>query len=80
MRYFMETKINKVNSECYMKLLDEELLPDCRRMYPNEDYAFQQDGATSHTGCAIQSYLEDSTLNFIKKMMNGLPNILISIP
>ena len=61
-----------------MKLLDEGLLPDCRRMYPNEDYAFQQDGATSHTSRAIQSYLEDSIPNFIKKM-NGLFSVWITI-
>ena len=65
--YFMDTKNTKVNSECYMKLLDEGLLPDCRRMYPNEDYVFQQDGATSHTSRATQSYLVGSTPSFIKK-------------
>ena len=36
-------------------------------MNPNEDYAFQQDGAISHANRAIQSYLEDSTPSFIKK-------------
>ena len=60
-------KINAIDSECYMKLLDEGLLPDYRRMYPYEDYAFQQDGATSHTSHATQSYLKDSTPSFIKK-------------
>ena len=50
-----------------MKLLDEELLPDCCRMYPNEDYVFQQDGASSHTSRSIHSYLEDSSPSFIKK-------------
>ena len=65
--YFMDTKTAKVNSECYMKLLDEGLLPDCRRMYPNGDYVFQQDGATSHTSCATHSYLEGSTPCSIRK-------------
>ena len=61
------TKTTKVNSECYMKLLDERLLPDVRRMYPNKDYVFQQDETTSHTRRATHSYLEDSTPRFIKK-------------
>ena len=42
-------------------------------MYPNEVNVFQQDGATSHTSRATQSYLEDSTSSFIKKNMNGPP-------
>ena len=62
-----------------MKLLDEGLLSDCRRMYPNEVYVFQQDGATSHISRAIQSYLEDSTPSFIKKI-NGFPDLRIVIP
>ena len=65
--YFTDTKTTKANSECYMKLLNEGLILDCRRIYPNEDYVFQQDGATSHTSHATQSYLEDSTPRFIKK-------------
>ena len=36
-------------------------------MYPNENSVFQQDGATSHTIRATQSYQEDSTPSFIKK-------------
>ena len=50
-----------------MKLLNKGLLPDCRRMYPNKYYVFQQDGATSHTSRTIQSYLKDSNPSFVKK-------------
>ena len=52
-----------------MKLMDQGLLPDCRRMYPNEDYVFQQDGATSHSRHATQSYPKGGrpTSSFIKK-------------
>ena len=48
-----------------MKLLDEGLLPDCRRMYRNEDHVFQQDGVTSHISRATQSYLKGITPSFI---------------
>lgn len=65
--YFIDTKTTKVDSERYIKLLDEGLLPDCRKLYPNDDFIFQQDGATSHTSRATQSYLEHSTPTFIKK-------------
>jgi len=65
--YFIDTKTTKVNSINYMKLLEDGLLPDCRRLYPNNDYVFQQDGAASHTSNATQSYLNDATPKFIKK-------------
>ena len=65
--HFIDTKTTKVNSENYIKLLEDKLLPDCRKIHPNNDYVFQQDGATSHTSNATQRYLEENTPNFIKK-------------
>lgn len=65
--HFIDTDRVKVNSENYMKLLDDNLLPDCRRLYPGNDYVFQQDGAPSHTSRVTQAYLEDATPEFIKK-------------
>lgn len=57
----------KVNSQTYMELLEDGLLPDCRQLYPNDTYIFQQDGATSHTSRVTQEYLEQNTPKFIKK-------------
>ena len=65
--YFIDTMTTKVNSKCCTKLLDEGLQPDCRRLYPNEDFTIQPEGATSRTSRATQSYLEDGTQSFIKK-------------
>lgn len=65
--HFIDTRKTKVNSDNYIKLLDEGLLPDCRRLYPNDDYIFQQDGATSHTSRKTQQHLEGRVPNFIKK-------------
>lgn len=65
--HFIDTRTTKVNSECYMKLLEDGLLPDCRRLYPENNYIFQQDGAASHTSKVTQAYLEQSTPEFIKK-------------
>jgi hypothetical protein len=42
-----------------MKLLEEGLFPDCRRLYPHEDYVLQQ--AASHTSKVTQSFLEETT-------------------
>jgi hypothetical protein len=49
--HFIDTGKTKVNSVNYMKRLDDGLLPECRNVYPWEDYMyiFQQDGATSRT-------------------------------
>ena len=50
-----------------MKLLREGLLPDCRKLYPQGDYVFQQDGAPSHTSHMSQAFLEENTPGFIRK-------------
>ena len=67
--YFIDTKTTKVNSECCMKLLDEGLLPDCRKMSSNEDYVFQQDGATyqsiRYTGVQTWNDLPEDIYLFI---------------
>ena len=47
--HFIDTERTKVISESYKNLLETGLLPDCRRLYPNGDWVFQQDGAPAHT-------------------------------
>ena len=42
--HFIDTSKTKVNSECYIKLLDDNLLPDCCMLYPDNDFIFQQVG------------------------------------
>ena len=61
-----------------MKLLDDRLQPDCRRMYPNEDYVFQQDSARLHISRAIQSF--GKTVFQVSLKMDGLPSLRIAIP
>ena len=47
-------------------LLEIGLLPDCRRLYPNGDWVFQ-DGAPAHTSKTTQEYLDGATPDFIRK-------------
>ena len=54
----------KVNSECYIKLLDGNLLPDCCTLYPDNDFIFQQDEAPSHTSRITQEHLDANTPKF----------------
>jgi len=41
------------------------LLPECRRLYSNNDFVFLQDSAPSHRAKATQNFLRDNTLDFI---------------
>ena len=65
--HFIDTSKTKVNSECYNKLLDDNLLPDCCTLYSDDDFIFQQDGAPSHTSRITQEHLDANTPEFIGK-------------
>ena len=65
--HLIDTSKTKVNSECYIKLLDDNLLPDCSTLYPDNDFIFQQDGALSHTSRITQEHLYANTPEFIGK-------------
>ena len=61
--HFLETNKTKVTSECCMNLglLDVGLISDCRRLYPENDFIFKQDGTPSHVSCASQEHVEQVT-------------------
>jgi len=45
--------------------LKTSLLPECRRLYPDNDFVFMQDSAPSHHAKATQHFLQDNTPDFI---------------
>jgi len=45
--------------------LKTSLLPECRRLYPDNDFVFTQDSAPSHRAKATQNFLRDNTPDFI---------------
>jgi len=45
--------------------LKTSLLPECRRLYPDNDFVFMQDSAPSHHAKATQHFLRDNTPDFI---------------
>lgn len=58
----------KVNSDYYQnEILDPVLLPEARRLYPDGDWCFQQDGAPSHTSRTTQAWLRNHVPAFITK-------------
>ena len=40
--------------------------PVCRRIYPRNDYVFQQDSVLSHTNMVTQAHFGEATHKFIK--------------
>ena len=62
---FIDHQKTKVNGEYYVGLLRDKLIPECRRLYPDDNYIFQQDSAPSHRCRLAQQFLEANTPDFI---------------
>lgn len=63
--HFIEEK--SVNSQTYLRYLQEQFIPDFCTLYPDHNYIFQQDGATAHTSKICQNYLKLNANDFIDK-------------
>uniref|UniRef100_A0A672ZGG9 Tc1-like transposase DDE domain-containing protein n=1 Tax=Sphaeramia orbicularis TaxID=375764 RepID=A0A672ZGG9_9TELE len=58
----------KVNKEYYInEVLESVLLPEARRLYPDGDWIFQQDGVPAHTANVTQTWLREHCPQFITK-------------
>ena len=63
--FFIDPQKAKVNRKTYVDFLKTSLLPECRRLYPHNDFVFMQDSAPSHRAKATQNFLRDTTPDFI---------------
>jgi len=63
--FFIDPQKTKVNQKTYIDFLKTSLLPECRRLYPDNDFVFMQYSASSHCGKATQNFLRDNMPNFI---------------
>lgn len=64
---FIERNV-KINSNYYLDVvLQKNLLPELKRVYKNEYYCFQQDGAPSHTAKIVQEWCSMNFADFISK-------------
>jgi len=63
--FFIDPQKTKVNQKTYIEFLKTFLLPECRRLYPDNDFVFLQDSAPPHHAKATQNFLRDKTPNFI---------------
>src|SRR6218665_2581722 len=62
---FIGPQRTKVNGEYYVGLLRDKLIPECHRLYPDDNYIFQQDSAPSHHYRLAQQFLQANTPDFI---------------
>ena len=63
--FFINPQKTKFDQNCYTDLLKTSLLPECRRLYPRNDFEFLQDGAPSHRAKVTQQFLRQNTPDFI---------------
>ena len=54
MSFSLIRKKTKVDQNCYIDLLKTSLLPECRRLYPGNDFEFLRDSAPSHRAKVMQ--------------------------
>jgi len=55
--FFIDPQKTKVNQKTYIDFLKTSFLPECRHLYPDNDFIFLQDSAPSHRAKATQNYL-----------------------
>jgi len=67
--FFIDPQETKVNKKTYTDFLKTSLLPECRRLYPDNDFVFLQDSTPSHHAKATQSFIRDNTPNFISSQV-----------
>ena len=65
---FVNERGLKVNAENYRKHPKKELFSAINKIYPQKDWIFIQDGATSHTCNLVQDFLKETIpRRYIKK-------------
>ena len=58
----------KINETFYKtEVLEKNLLPNFKRMYKDDYYVLQQDGAPSHTANIVQTWCRDNLADFVGK-------------
>ena len=63
--FFVDSQKTKVNQKTDVDFLKTTLLPECRRLYPDNDFVFVQDSAPSYHTNATQNFLRDNMPDFI---------------
>lgn len=76
--FFMEPNKARVNAQYYTNYILKRLIPAWLKMYPDNDYYFMQNGASSHTSKLSQNFLQVKHFTIDSSIRtNGHPNLLI---
>lgn len=55
----------KINQHFYKLEILEKMMPECRKLYPDGNWTFQQDSAPAHSAKSIQAWCEQNCPDFI---------------
>lgn len=55
----------KINQQFYKTEILEKMLPECHKLYPEENWTFQQDSAPAHSAKTTQAWCEQNCPDFI---------------
>lgn len=64
--FFTDPQIIKTNADNYISHLQNDLIPEFRRLYPHNDYIFIQDSAPSHRAMRTQHFLAENVPDFVR--------------
>lgn len=76
--FFVKKSRMAVNSKMYIEeCLKKKLLPFIKKHYPNGDYIFWPDLASSHYSKETQNFMREHEINFVEKHLNppNCPNL-----
>lgn len=54
-----------VNAQKYQHILETSLLPSAQELFPNEDYLFQQDGASCHSAKSTKNWFGNNNIKVL---------------
>jgi len=56
--FYFHRPSSTVSQKTYIDFLKTSLLPECRRLYPDNDFVFMQDSASSHRAKQLKIFFE----------------------
>lgn len=55
----------RFNSETYIRILDNIMLPSVSQLFPNNEFIFQQDNCSVHTAHTVTNWFQDNNINVL---------------
>jgi hypothetical protein len=55
----------RLNSVVYIRILENVMRPSVTRVYPNQNFIFQQDNCSVHTSHRVATWFQDQNINVL---------------